>query len=102
MPKACRSRYSKTALSSSAYAASCTPSIARKHSRGNESTGNTLPRAGVIRISGSNDRYMLLISPSKPLNTDSRITIAITGIATEKALTPEMILITECDFFEKR
>lgn len=45
---------------------------------------------------------MLLISPSKPLNTDSRITIAITGIATEKALTPETMLITECDFFEKR
>ena len=31
-----------------------------------------------------------------------QITIAITGIATEKALTPETMLITECDFFEKR
>ena len=36
------------------------------------------------------------------LNTDSKITIAATGIATAKALTPAMMLITECDFLEKR
>ena len=66
------------------------------------SVSNTLPLDGVMRISGSNDLYMSRISPSKPLNTDSRITIAMTGTATATALTPEMTLITECDFFENR
>ena len=79
-----------------------TPSTAPIRSMGNESVSNTLPRTGSTRISGSKLRYMVRTSPSNPLNTDSNTTIAATGIATENALTPEMTLMTECDFFENR
>ena len=56
----------------------------------------------MTRISGSNERSNVLISCSNPLNTESRITIAATGIATENALTIDTKLITEWDFFENR
>ena len=38
----------------------------------------------------------------KKANSIGAITIAMTGTATATALTPEMTLITECDFFENR
>lgn len=40
--------------------------------------------------------------PSSPLKTESRITIAATGVAMAATLTPEMMFITECDLRERR
>ena len=63
---------------------------------------NTLPSAAVTAMSGSNVRYIERTSSPNPLNTESRITSAATGTPTANALTPEMMLITECDLRASR
>ena len=59
-----------------------------------------LPSAGTTIRSGSNTLYMLRTRPSKPLNTDSRMTMAATGTPTAKTLTFEMMLMTESELRE--
>ena len=46
--------------------------------------------------------YIDFTSDSKPLKTDSRITIAATGIATAATLNPEIRFTTDRDCGEKR
>ena len=66
------------------------------------SAGKRSPSRGVTVRSASKVEAICFTSSSKPLKTDSRMIMAATGMATAKTLTPEMMLMTECDFFEKR
>lgn len=63
---------------------------------------NTLPSAGTTTSSGSKTPYMLFTSPSNPLNTESRMTMAATGTPTAKMLTLDMMFITEREPREER
>ena len=79
-----------------------TPSILINERESVESISNVAPLFELIVRSASKVVLMFFIRVSKPLKTDKRTIIAATGIAIDRMLSPDIILMTECDLLEKR
>ena len=93
---------SSSALCSNVNDSAPTPGIRRSAAVSSDDDAKVWPRRGVTVRSASKAEYIDFTSDSKPLKTDSRITIAATGIATAATLNPEIRFTTDRDCGEKR
>ena len=79
-----------------------TPGIRRSAAVSRSPAEKCCPRRGVTVRSASKAEYIDRTSVSKPLKTDSRITIAATGTATAATLSPDIRFTTDRDWRENR
>lgn len=79
-----------------------TPGAAASAAVSSLAVSKVIPAAGVSVRSASKAPPICRMRLSKPLKTESRMSIAATGMATATTLSPAMRLMTEWDLGAKR